>query len=135
MAIEFIDPDGRSHWAEADSEFARTGLESGHLRRAGQSDDHDPVLAAIDAHTKGDGEPEHVAEVGEAAVRAEPSINTPPEGWDEVGKEPADGEQVEQTSGEVSDAAVEQDGDDQDAINDASGSGDAQRARRGSRKR
>jgi hypothetical protein len=34
--IHLVDLDGREHWADADSEFAKSGLESGHLRPAGE---------------------------------------------------------------------------------------------------
>lgn len=102
MATEFIDPDGRHHWAEEESNFAKSGLESGHLRRA-----------------------------------SEPDLGKKPEGFDELGKieESGDGEKVDETDGEADDATVEQDGDGADAVGDADGSGDAQPARRGSRKR
>jgi hypothetical protein len=36
--IHLIDPEGRSHWTDEDSPFAKSGLESGHLKRPGQQD-------------------------------------------------------------------------------------------------
>jgi hypothetical protein len=97
--IHLVDPDGREHWAEEDSNFAKSGLESGHLRPAGQS-----VSRTVE-------------ETGEET------------------EEQGDSEQVEETGEETEDAAVEQDGDGEDAVSDAGGSGDAKRAPRGSRRR
>lgn len=96
MATHFIDLEGREHWADEGSPFAVSGLESGHLRRAGE-----PV----------------------------------PEKVDETDGEQGDTEKVDETDGEAEDAAVEQDGDGADAVSDSDGSGDAQPARRGSRRR
>jgi hypothetical protein len=109
MATEFIDPDGRHHWAEEESNFAKSGLESGHLRRASE-----PVSEKVDETDGEQGDAEKV---------------------DETDGEQGDAEKVDETDGEADDAAVEQDGDGADAVGDTDGSSDAQPARRGSRKR
>lgn len=66
--IHLVDPDGREHWADADSEFAKSGLESGHLRPFGMPASEATEQVEETSEEQGDGE--QVEETSEEAEDA-----------------------------------------------------------------